>query len=395
MDEQILIQAETYHNEAMELADDAFLAKTRNDLAAYLDLLTRAISREIEAAELIPIDNEYEPSRSILFRSAANMAYEAEEYRLADRLVAAGLSGFPPPDVETELKNLYENINFMRNLENANKELADDGFFFAIEGEDTFFGGVLINQVTDRLKDLQAIFYHTIARMIGLEFGQEKLTAAIKDEYSMYLEAQFAGSYGVLVKIGKPKNQLSLFPDFPELQESAKPIVVPDLIKEILDCLELWERADVDELRERIDDRKYFENFVAVAKKMAPDGRSIKTVAISSSPDIKDRPVFLRKSKKIWSELMRKGLLPPTDIDTTSTRFILRGFLRHAHTPKTGEYGTVKLDDFETRKTITIRVPMTYMKDTVQPHYEEEVQVVGYIQNGTYYLDDIDKLNEI
>ena len=39
---------------------------------------------------------------------------------------------------------------------------------------------------------------------------------------------------------------------------------------------------------------------------------------------------------------------------------------------------------------LDIKVPISLMKDVVQPYYEESVVIQGYKQNETLYLDEID-----
>lgn len=102
------VNPEELHEQAMQLADDAFLAKMRKQDDQAISLLQKAASLEMEAANALPNVPESEPSRSILYRSAASLAYDAKDYKLADRLIASGLAGFPPPEVERELKNLLE-----------------------------------------------------------------------------------------------------------------------------------------------------------------------------------------------------------------------------------------------------------------------------------------------
>lgn len=101
---------EELHEQAMQLADEAFLLKVQKQNEQAVSLLKRAANLEMEAASSLPISPDSEPSRSILYRSAASLAYDAADYKLADRLVSFGLAGFPPPEIERELKNLYEDI---------------------------------------------------------------------------------------------------------------------------------------------------------------------------------------------------------------------------------------------------------------------------------------------
>lgn len=97
------------HDRAMNLAEDAFHAQKSGREADAIRLFTDALELEQEAANSLPLSEESEPTRSILFRSAASLAFNSKNYELADRLIARGLSGFPPPEIIEELKNLLKN----------------------------------------------------------------------------------------------------------------------------------------------------------------------------------------------------------------------------------------------------------------------------------------------
>jgi nucleoside 2-deoxyribosyltransferase len=100
----------------MDLAEEGFQLQREGQDSQAKRLFLEALSLEREAALLLPVSEAAEPSRSILFRSAASLAYNAEEYETAEQLIAHGLSGFPPPEIKEELKDLYENIEFKRYL---------------------------------------------------------------------------------------------------------------------------------------------------------------------------------------------------------------------------------------------------------------------------------------
>lgn len=59
------------HDRAMEYTDHAYFAKKRGDSVAELDYNRQALKLEIKAAEMLRDRYDMEPSRSILYRSAA------------------------------------------------------------------------------------------------------------------------------------------------------------------------------------------------------------------------------------------------------------------------------------------------------------------------------------
>jgi len=94
------------HDEAMALAEMASVAKLKGDLEQAGKLLRQAYDKESKAAELITREVSLEPTRSILFRSAASLAIDCNEFREAERLIATALSGNPPADIAEELRDL-------------------------------------------------------------------------------------------------------------------------------------------------------------------------------------------------------------------------------------------------------------------------------------------------
>ena len=99
------------HTTAMEYADLAFAEAFVGDTEAYDKALWSAYSHERLAAELLRLDVTCEPSRSVLYRSAASLALQRGEFDDARRLIALGLAGSPPHEIAEELWNLEISIN--------------------------------------------------------------------------------------------------------------------------------------------------------------------------------------------------------------------------------------------------------------------------------------------
>ncbi|HAX88000.1 MAG TPA: hypothetical protein DCY91_17470 [Cyanobacteria bacterium UBA11370] len=97
---------ETLHREAMELVDQAVLARQRGDAEAILEFKRAAFAKERTAADLIANQLDLEPTRSVLHRSAAVLALECGELREAERLIGRALAGNPPDDIADELRDL-------------------------------------------------------------------------------------------------------------------------------------------------------------------------------------------------------------------------------------------------------------------------------------------------
>ena len=103
-------KSQQLHTNAMKIAQEAHFARENGDLDNYLKLTKLAFEQEKEAAWALFYPFDAEPTRSVLFRSAAWLAYHCGEWREAERMVAAGLLGDPPLEIIRELRALYKRI---------------------------------------------------------------------------------------------------------------------------------------------------------------------------------------------------------------------------------------------------------------------------------------------
>jgi uncharacterized protein (DUF305 family) len=101
-----MTQIQALHQQAMDLAEAAEVAKLRGEISEVNQLLQRALEKEAQAAHLIAGNLDAEPTRSILHRSAASLAIECGELAQAKQLIANGLTGNPPKEIAEELKDL-------------------------------------------------------------------------------------------------------------------------------------------------------------------------------------------------------------------------------------------------------------------------------------------------
>jgi hypothetical protein len=100
------------HQAAMERTQEAVLAQ---DPRRSRELFCQALDLERRAAEIWMETRNEEPTRSILLRSAASLAWSCQDYVEAERLARKGLEGKPPGKVVRELEELLERSR-QRNL---------------------------------------------------------------------------------------------------------------------------------------------------------------------------------------------------------------------------------------------------------------------------------------
>lgn len=120
--------AELAHREAMEFVDAAFLARRSGNLHEEREYNRQALEKERQAANAIHDCYDLEPSRSVLYRSAAALAFCCDELEEAKRLVACGLAGQAVPiEIEQELQDLGQDIERkLRNVPSKIEQILQD-----------------------------------------------------------------------------------------------------------------------------------------------------------------------------------------------------------------------------------------------------------------------------
>lgn len=105
------------HNQAMELADQGDFLKMQGNNTEAVAMYTKSLEAEKNAAIKAHEQGIGEPTESVLFRSAASLAYTTKDYREAEKLICMGLAGNPPVEIAEELRSLYDTVNFERSIE--------------------------------------------------------------------------------------------------------------------------------------------------------------------------------------------------------------------------------------------------------------------------------------
>jgi len=99
------------HQEASMAVQQAIVLRAQEEEEAAHKLFTKAFELEKQAALSLLTDFDNEPTRSVLFRSAASLAMNCKKYREAEKLAAQGLAGDPPQKIMNQLRELYQQIS--------------------------------------------------------------------------------------------------------------------------------------------------------------------------------------------------------------------------------------------------------------------------------------------
>lgn len=103
-------QLEKYHRIAMDNAELAMLALHNGDIQKFHRLSAEALIYEKKAA-LALYERQIEPSRSVLFQSAAYIALDNADFIEAQKLYEYALEGDPPAEIFDELDELKTEID--------------------------------------------------------------------------------------------------------------------------------------------------------------------------------------------------------------------------------------------------------------------------------------------
>lgn len=96
------------HDKAMDLADKADALRRAKKPRLAKAFYRQALVLERSCAMAFVNRKEYEPTRSIFFRSAASLAMLVGDKKECARLVAMGLDGNPPTEIADEMREILK-----------------------------------------------------------------------------------------------------------------------------------------------------------------------------------------------------------------------------------------------------------------------------------------------
>ncbi|MFH1007454.1 MAG: hypothetical protein V1800_08135 [Candidatus Latescibacterota bacterium] len=366
------------HHKAMALADLAEAAKRAGCTDEHIVLTREALRHESEAAWKVAGEISLEPSRSVLFRSAATLAMESGDIRVAEQLIAAALAGNPPAEIADELRDLLEDVYFHRHLKVRGITLAPDEFQMTLEGNAVGFGIARSEVFVQRVKDLETLLYRTAERRLGRAFREAgRRMKDLAQSLELYLSVPRAASFAVTLRLGK-STQLEL----PGMVDFSA-----DTMKELLAGIEMINDGNLVALEESIPDESYRHNFIGLVERLSPDGDDIRIVGFTAGAHQEERIVALTTPRKVLRERLRKGTHTP-QLQTEPVHVEIRGVLLEADATKQKE-GVIEVVD-SGGIAHKIAVPRGLMSDIVKPMFEEEVVVIGIRKGDRLDLQTID-----
>ena len=261
------------HIKSMEFAERAFIARVHGKTEDWVPLTRKALEYELEAIAKLEKSEKIEPTYSVLLRSAGTLALDCNETRRAEQVVTKALYQEPPPEIAEELRDLLEQINFRRHLELRGVTLGEDEIQMNLAGKGVGFGVVNSDEFISRVNTSSTIIYRIVERRRNKPFRERgRIKKSIKDDYELFVSVPRAASFSITLKLGYPAGYPCLF----EMVDTTA------VVDEFMDLMDLANRGDFKEIQKRIPDAAYFANFLGLAKKIAPDGKTISQVGFTS-----------------------------------------------------------------------------------------------------------------
>ena len=342
------------HRQAMEIADQAFIARRKGLDEEAIPLFQDAYQMEFEAAQ----QTTKEPSRSILYRSAATLAFHGQLLRESEKAIALGLSGNPNPETANELRELFERINFQRHLSLQGLQLNSSEIQMSIIGNAIAQGMARIEDVVARIEDVKRLIIRTAQRINQKPFSK---MAKSKDygNYSLFMSPPRVGSFAVTLHVGQPQQEV-----FPEIDDRES------VIDEVIFNLSLLNENRIDELQNAIPEKPYFESFLGIAKNLAPDGDKVRMVGLTAFRRHKEISVDFSIVSKDIKVVMEEFLEDPNTEQESREEVQLTGELVIGDAIS----NKIKVKD-DKQKSHTIEVSEAIAEDVVRPYFGSRVVV--------------------
>lgn len=355
-----------FHNRAMELAQLAQIARVQDDQSRALTLAREAFELESQAALLVPDTREAEPTRGILYRSAASLAYQAGDYESAQRFVMRGLSGFPRPRERTELEQLYERIRFASYLA-ENRLTIGASFQIVLRGRGVDYGRVPYYEFERRANTTIDLLNRSVERRSGREYRKAGSVSPQLRSFVPLITPQAPGSFVVAVELAQP-----------EAYQTTFMFSLDEVVDDVLSGVDLVMQGKREQLRERIPNETYYRNFIAATKVLAPDGQIITHVGLADS---KQQVSFSTRKRDIPLVTSTEDL---KRLDGPTSPIRVQGILDLANAREGGGLGLTSTQGVEYDVEVA-----DGLEDYVRAYFKQIVVVTGRLSGKRIVADDI------
>ena len=343
------------HNQAMDAAFFADRERRRGNAERAAELFQQALDWELAA--LAGMDESDGMSWGVLHRSAGWLALDCNQPRLAEQLACKALAGEPHPDIAEELRDLLEQANFHRHLESRGIVLSDGEIQMSLAGRSVASGMAALSDLIMRAENFQTLICRIVQRKIQKTY-RGIIPKDIQNRYQTFASVPRAGSFAISLRLIRPMEE----PEFPGM------LSIGEVLSEFMDLMELANGAEIAEIQQKIPETPYQENFLGLAKRIAPDGERIRQVGFTTVGFGRTRSLAVTRPSHHFPGPVVSGQTQ------TGTPEEVSGRLLYADAEGKRKNNRIKLrrDGDETRAII---VPTGLMDDIVRPLWNSYVTV--------------------
>lgn len=354
----------------MEQSDLAVLARMRGDEAAAVTHVQSAYELEAKAADALLNEHGAEPTRSVLFRSAATLANDCCRFTESEKLIHKALAGEPPAEIAAELEDLLEQVSFRRHLELRGVELGSEEIQMAITGKSVGFGMAPTDVFLSRVQSTETLLYRTAERKLNRPYRDRgRRDVQLAQSLELYMSVPRAACFAVTFRVGGTPQQ-----SLPGLSPGEA------VIDELVDCLQIYTQGDEAQLKDRIGEEAYYRNFVGLARTLQPDGAKVNMVGFTTMRRGSTKRVAMTQAAAETPVLTSQNVVPDQGKKFKPDEELvhLRGELLIANaTKKSGKQsGEIEIVTSGNVR-VKVVVPPGLMSDIVKPLWESEVEVTG------------------
>jgi hypothetical protein len=365
-------EIEVIHNQAMDLAEKAILLRIRSKTDESIETFKEAYFLVLQAAMQLRDLYDFEPSRSIMYRSAASLALNAGLFRDSEKMIAIGLSGNPPEPIADELRNLYETINFEKHLQLRGVTLSDSDVQLSLAGSAVSYGMIRADEFIRRAEIFNNMTIRTAERLLNKPFREKgRVPKEIKDDFETYYSIPRAASFALTLRVGYKPKTYNLFED-DDIQSK--------VIEEIIENIKMVNSKDEKKLKEKIVNEDYFFNTLGLIKKLSPDNKEVSLVGLTTTRNGNDNMVAFTRATE---EIKITPIIQNIDVSVMD-EIVICGKLEYADANKSDI--RLKTDEGES---YTIYVPKGLLADIVKPYWEQYVTIKGKKQERKIFFEDL------
>lgn len=219
-------------------------------------------------------------------------------------------------------------------------------------------GVALLSDLLPRMHNIQKLTLRIVQRMLNPPY-RARVPNNVRNRYPTFAATPRSGSFAVSLRLGHPTAQQQAFPGF---------VSPSEIVAEFVDLMEIVNNGNIEEIEQRIPQPAYQDNFIGLARTLAPDGRRIRQVGFVAHSDDGVRAVAVtRPSSQIRPIDTAKSAVGADRIEVS-------GMLRYADA--SSSQNRIKIIAGGGRSH-DIRVPPGMMDDIVRPMWNLPVTVVG------------------